>query len=91
MTRDNNPDRLDDGARAEAEMKEREAPASATESLLADAREALSYSAMGLRRIHDALVRPGPKQAVGEMVEHFMTKADATLSRLKPGEKGGGE
>lgn len=75
MTRDNNPDRLDDGARAEAEMKEREAPASATESLLAEAIEALEPFAASPRGLEITIAQ--------------LDRARATLSRLKPGEKGG--
>ena len=43
-------------------------------------REALTYAAMGLGRIHDSLLSNGPKQASGEMAMHFRDKARAALS-----------
>ena len=45
-------------------------------------KEALEYANMGLDRIHKALMGTGPKQAVGEMVFHFMVRATEALSVL---------
>lgn len=42
-------------------------------------RAALEYASMGLGRIHNSLLTPGPKQASGEMVAHFLESARAAL------------
>lgn len=59
-------------ARAEKAEKERD-----------EAVKALEYAAMGLDRIHNSLMRNGPKQASGEMTMHFRDSARETLSHLR--------
>ena len=56
--------------------------ADSAEAKLKVAEDALAYAAMGLNRIHDSLLRNGPKQASGEMTMHFRDKAREALATI---------
>lgn len=44
---------------------------------------ALKNAENGFDRIHQALLRTGPKQACGEMTMHFLTKTRAAVSQME--------